>query len=74
MKAIRSLAQHVDCLETGDYDGMSDEDVLDKLDIVDDRRIYLIAEILRRGIASYDKIHEITKIDEWFFDKFSILV
>ena len=74
MKAIRSLAQHVDCLETGDYDGMSDEDVLDKLDIVDDRRIYLIAEILRRGIASYDKIHEITKIDEWFIDKISILV
>ena len=74
MKAIRSLAQHVDCLETGDYDGMSDEDVLDKLDIVDDRRIYLIAEILRRGIASYDKIHEITKIDEWFIDKIAILV
>ena len=74
MKAIRSLAQHVDCLETGDYDGMSDEDVLDKMDIVDDRRIYLIAEILRRGIASYDKIHEITKIDEWFIDKIAILV
>lgn len=74
MKAIRSLAQHVDCLETGDYDGMSDEDVLDKLDIVDDRRIYLIAEILRRGITSYDKIHEITKIDEWFIDKIAILV
>ena len=30
--------------------------------------IYLIAEILRRGIASYDKIHEITKIDEWFIE------
>ena len=53
---------------------MSDEDVLDKLDIVDDRRIYLIAEILRRGIASYDKIHEITKIDKWFIDKIAILV
>ena len=73
MKAIRSLAQHVDCLETGDYDGMSDEDVLEKLDIVDDRRIYLIAEILRRGLASYDKIHEITKIDKWFIDKIAIL-
>ena len=74
MKAIRSLAQHVDCVETGDYDGMSDEDVLEKLDIVDDRRIYLIAEILRRGLASYDKIHEITKIDKWFIDKLAILV
>jgi carbamoyl-phosphate synthase large subunit len=74
MKAIRSLAQHVDCLETGDYDGMSDEDVLEKLDVVDDRRIYLIAEILRRGIASYQKIHEVTMIDEWFIDKLAILV
>jgi carbamoyl-phosphate synthase large subunit len=74
MKAIRSLAQHVDCLETGDYDGMSDEDVLEKLSVVDDRRIYLIAEILRRGIASYDKIHEVTMIDAWFIDKLAILV
>ncbi len=74
MKALRSLAQHVDCLETGDYDGMSDEEVLDKLHVVDDRRIYLIAEILRRGIASYDHIHEVTMIDEWFIDKIAILV
>ncbi|MBO5484472.1 MAG: carbamoyl-phosphate synthase large subunit [Lachnospiraceae bacterium] len=74
MKAIRSLAQHLDCLETGDYDGMSDEDVLDRLSVVDDRRIFVIAEILRRGIASYEKIHEITMIDEWFIDKLAILV
>ena len=45
MKALRSLAQHVDCLETGDYDNMSDEEVLEQLHVVDDRRIYLIAEI-----------------------------
>lgn len=74
MKAIRSLAQHVDCLDTGDYEGMSDEDVLDMLHVVDDRRIYLIAEILRRQIASYEKIHEVTMIDEWFIDKLAILV
>ena len=74
MKAIRSLSQHVDCLETGDYDNMSDEEVLEHLSVVDDRRIYLIAEILRRGIASYDEIHEVTKIDKWFIDKIAILV
>ena len=74
MKAIRSLSQHVDCLETGDYDNMSDEEVLEHLSVVDDRRIYLIAEILRRGIASYDEIHEVTKIDKWFIDKLAILV
>ena len=74
MKAIRSLSQHVDCLETGDYDNMSDDEVLEHLSVVDDRRIYLIAEILRRGIASYDEIHEVTKIDKWFIDKLAILV
>ena len=74
MKAIRSLSQHVDCLETGDYDNMSDEEVLEHLSVVDDRRIYLIAEILRRRIASYDEIHEVTKIDKWFIDKLAILV
>lgn len=74
MKAIRSLAQHVDCLETGEYEGMSDEDVMEQLSVVDDRRIYLIAEILRRGIASYEQIHEETMIDPWFIDKLAILV
>ncbi|MCH5252994.1 MAG: carbamoyl-phosphate synthase large subunit [Lachnospiraceae bacterium] len=74
MKALRSLAQHVDCLETGDYDEMSDEEVMEQLQVVDDRRIYLIAEILRRGIADYKQIHEVTMIDEWFIDKLAILV
>ncbi len=74
MKAIRSLAQHVDCLEIGEYDNMTDEEVLDHLSVVDDRRIYLIAEILRRGISSYEHIHEVTMIDEWFIDKIAILV
>ncbi|MBR1740829.1 MAG: carbamoyl-phosphate synthase large subunit, partial [Lachnospiraceae bacterium] len=74
MKVIRSLAQHVDCLETHDYDQMSDEEVLERLEVVDDRRIYLIAEVLRRGIADYEKIHEVTMIDTWFIDKLAILV
>lgn len=74
MKAIRSLAQHVDSLETDDYINMSDEDILEHLAVVDDRRIYLIAEILRRGIADYDTIHNVTMIDIWFIDKIAILV
>ena len=74
MKAIRSLAQHVDCLEIGEYDHMTDEEVLEHLSVVDDRRIYLIAEILRRGISTYEHIHEVTMIDEWFIDKIAILV
>ena len=74
MKALRSLSQHVDSLDTGDYEGWTDEKVMEQLAVVDDRRIYLIAEILRRGIAGYDEIHEATMIDPWFIDKLAILV
>ena len=67
MKAIRSLEQHVDCLLSYDFSGLDEENLLKQLAQVDDRRIWVIAEALRRGI-SYETIHEITKIDIWFID------
>ena len=73
MKAIRSLEQHTDSLLSYDFSDLDDEALLKQLEIVDDRRIYVIAEALRRGM-SYDKIHEITMIDVWFIDKLAILV
>ena len=73
MKAIRSLEQHVDSLMSYDFSHFSDEELLDELNIVDDRRIWKIAEALRRNI-SQEKLHEITKIDIWFIDKLAILV
>ncbi len=73
MKAIRSLEQHVDCLLSYDFSGLSGEDLKERLRIVDDQRIYVIAEALRKGI-DYDTIHEITMIDHWFIDKIAILV
>lgn len=73
MKAIRSLEQHVDCLLSYDFSALSKEEILEKLEIVDDRRIWMIAEALRKAI-SYDEIHAITKIDKWFIDKIAILV
>ena len=72
MKAIRSLEQHVDCLMSYDFTHLDDEELTRQLAVVDDRRIWVIAEALRRGF-SYDKIHEITKIDKWFIDKLCIL-
>ena len=72
MKAIRSLEQHVDCLMSYDLTHLDDEELTRQLAVVDDRRIWVIAEALRRGF-SYDKIHEITKIDKWFIDKLCIL-
>ena len=73
MKAIRSLEQHVDGLMSYDFTGLSDEALEAQLHVVDDRRIWVIAEALRRGV-SYDHIYEITKIDRWFIDKLAILV
>ena len=60
MKAIRSLEQHVDCLLSYDYSGLTSAELKEELNRVDDRRIWVIAEALRRGF-SYDMIHEITK-------------
>ena len=73
MKAIRSLEQHVDSLMSYDYSGLTDEQLKEQLCNVDDRRIWVIAEALRRGF-DYELIHDITKIDIWFIDKLMILV
>ena len=73
MKAIRSLEQHVDSLMSYDFTGLTDDELEKQLAVVDDRRIWVIAEVLRRGVK-YEHIHEITKIDLWFIDKISILV
>ncbi len=73
MKAIRSLEQHVDCMLSYDFSELTKEEILDRLQIVDDQRIYVIAEAIRKGI-SYDEIHQITMIDHWFIDKIAILV
>ena len=73
MKAIRSLEQHVDSLMSYDFTGLTDDELEKQLAVVDDRRIWVIAEALRRGVK-FEHIHEITKIDLWFIDKIAILV
>lgn len=73
MKALRSLEQHIDSLATGDFTTLSNEEVLERLAVVDDRRIFVVAEAIRRGIT-HEEINKITKIDQWFIDKIAILV
>ncbi len=73
MKAIRSLEQHVDSLMSYDFKKLSEEELTEELKIVDDMRIWRIAEAVRRGI-SYEEIHAVTKIDLWFIDKIAVLV
>ncbi len=73
MKALRSLEQHVDCLLSYNFSDLSAEELFDRLKIVDDQRIFVIAEAIRKGV-DYDTIHEITMVDQWFIDKIAILV
>ncbi len=73
MKAIRSLEQHVDSLMSYDFSHIDEEELLEELAVVDDTRLWKIAEAVRRGI-SYEAIHRITKIDLWFIDKIAVLV
>ena len=73
MKALRSLEQHVDSLLSYDFSELSEKELLERMKTVDDQRIFVIAEALRKGI-NYRAIHDITKIDEWFIDKIAILV
>jgi len=73
MKALRSLEQNIYSLRYGDYSEMTTEEIHGALHLVDDRRLFTIAEALRRGI-SFEEIKSITKIDPWFIDKIAILV
>lgn len=73
MKAVRSLEQNIYSMKYGDYSKDTDADIIEKLHRIDDRRIFVIAEALRRNI-SQEEINAITKIDLWFIDKIAILV
>ncbi len=73
MKALRSLEQHVDSLIYENYNDLPTEKIHEMLHRVDDRRIFVIAEALRRGIPA-EEIHDITKVDIWFIDKINNIV
>lgn len=72
MKALRSLEQHVDCLRSYDFSALSKEELIERMKKVDDQRMFLIAEAVRKGI-DYDTICNITMVDKWFIDKIAIL-
>ena len=73
MKAIRSLEENVDGLELEKLKHLNDEEVKGLLKNVDNERIWVIAENLRRGI-SIEEIHKITTIDEFFIGKIKNIV
>ena len=69
LKAVRSLEIGVHRLHMDKMDAWDDERVKKNLARINDERIFVIAEALRRGIATVDEIHAITKIDKWFIHK-----
>ena len=73
MKALRSLEQHVDSLIYENLSQQEDEVIKKELYRVDDRRIFVIAEAIRREVP-LSVIHDITKIDLWFLDKLANIV
>ena len=69
LKAVRSLEIGVHRLHMEKMDAWDDARVKKNLARINDERIFVIAEALRRGIATVDEIHDITKIDKWFLYK-----
>ncbi len=73
LKAIRSLEENLDSMEMPKIKGYSTEKILESLHHIDNERIWVIAEALRRGIT-LDEIHHITKIDKFFINKIDRIV
>ncbi len=73
MKAVRSLEQNVHALRLPKHIELSDEEIEDKLTDVDDERIFIVTEALRRGISA-DVIFAATKIDRWFLDRLQMII
>ena len=73
MKALRSLEQNIYSLSYGGFDQLSDEKLREHLYDINDRRLFCVAEAIRRGYT-LEEIHKINKIDMWFLDKIAVLV
>ena len=73
MKAVRSIELKLDSFNLPKLQMLSDADVVRLLKRCDDERIFVIYEALKRDIE-IGKIHNITKIDNWFLSKMQNLV
>lgn len=73
MKALRSLEQNTFSLRYQEFEAYTIEELKEALHRVDDQRVFVIAQALRKGI-SYEEIHAATKIDLWFIDKIDNIV
>ena len=68
MKAVRSIELGLDSLTMPSLAAKTDEEIVDMLHNIDDQRLFVVFEALKRGV-SFETIHAITMIDEWFLGK-----
>ena len=73
MKAIRSLELNVKTLKMPGLDELYTEEIEERLVNIDDQRLFIVAEALRRGFSP-EKINKITQYDLWFLDRFKAIV
>ena len=73
MKAVRGAEISLDTLNSPKLKELSDAEIIAKVSVCDDERLFVIYEALQRGV-SVDYIHDVTKIDEWFLYKLVKLV
>ncbi len=73
MKAIRSLELGLYNLELPHLKKLSDEEIHERIAILDDERLFVIAEALRRDIT-VEEINRITQIDIFFISKIKLLI
>ena len=73
MKAIRSLELNVKALRLPKLVDVPTYEIEEKLKNIDDERIFVIAEALRRGI-SMEEINSITKVDLWFLERYQAII
>ena len=73
LKAIRSLEIGLDHIELKKIAHETPEQLIERLQLVDDERLYVVAQALRAGI-SVEKICYITKINAFFINKIKNIV
>ena len=73
LKAIRSLEIGLIHLEMPELKALSDDEIKERVKRIDDERLFVIAEAIRRGVT-IDYIYDITKMDKWFLHKITNII
>ena len=73
MKAVRSTELGVDSMNMKKYEKMSLEEIMERLQVVDDERAFQLYEAMKRG-KTVEELHELTMVDCWFLNKLMNLI